>query len=146
LEAFTARPTHEIAPGGWSGREAAGPGDVPLALARGAADDPKLADKLGVRTLDDRDAWLALFAAGAFGVGERRLWIFEPDVPGPVRANVAIDMARVQPWRALAVAPKPPRRGLATRIRGRLQREARVGLEVARIRVARLRGRRVSAS
>lgn len=139
LATFAARTAAELAPAGWRGREAHGPGDVPLELAARAGRDEDLSGMLGVRTIDDRERWLALFAAGAFGVASRRLWIFEPERPGPMRLDVALDPARVQPWRARATPPLPPRRSLVTRLQGRLQRETRVALELARIRTAGVR-------
>ncbi len=138
LEAFGSRTAGELAPDGWSGREAPGPGDVPLALADIAAADRAIGEQLGVRTLDDREHWLALFAAGAFGEGRRRLWIWEPHEPGPVPDAVRYDPARVQPVRPAVVPPRPPRRSFAERVRGRLRREARIAAEVVRIRALRL--------
>lgn len=139
LATFGGQTAHDLAPPGWQGHEANGPGDVPVELAAHAASDPALAAKLGVRTLDDRERWLELFAAGTFGVASRRLWIFEPDQPAPLRTGVAIDLARVQPWQAVATPPRPPHRSLVTRLRGRLQRETRVAVETARLRTAGLR-------
>jgi hypothetical protein len=138
LEAFGSRTAAELAPAGWTGREAPGPGDVPLALAAAAAGDPALDEKLGVRTIEDRERWLALFAAGAFGPGERRLWIWERDEPLPMPEAVRYDAARLQPVRPVAVPPRPPRRSLAERIRGRARRELRIAGEVLRIRALRL--------
>ena len=141
LDAFDSRSAAELAPAGWSGREAPGPGDVPLALAAAGHADAALRERLGVRTLDDRERWLALFAAGAFGPGELRLWIWERDEPLPLPDAVRHD-ARLRPLRLEAVAPRPPRRRLATRVRGRVRRELRVAAELARIR--RLRAGRPS--
>jgi hypothetical protein len=138
LESFAARTAAELAPPGWTGREACGPGDVPLALAAAAANDPALADKLGVRTLDDRERWLALFAEGAFGVGRQRMWVWEPVEPRPVPPAVRIDRTRVALWRPVAEAPKAPRRTFGERVRSRAERELRYAGEALRLRVGRL--------
>jgi len=138
LEAFGSRTAAELAPAGWSGREASGPGDVPLALAAAAAGDVSLESKLGVRTIEDREHWLTLFAAGAFGVGERRLWIWERIEPVDVPDEVRYDAARVRRWDPVAVPPRPPHRSLATRVRERARRDGRILGETVRIRVARL--------
>jgi hypothetical protein len=109
LEAFGARTAAELAPAGWTGREAPGPGDLPLALAHAADSDAALAAQLGPAALGDRERWLELFARGAFGVGERRLWIWRRDEPLPSPERVLLDPALVQPWRPKA-APAPPAR------------------------------------
>jgi Glycosyl transferase family 2 len=140
LEAFDARSAAELAPPGWKGREAAGPGDVSLALAESAGSNG-LAERLGVSTVEDRERWLTLFAAGAFGAGRRRLWIWErldDRTAPPVPETVRYDHARVSPWQPLAVPPTPPHRSLGTRLRERAARELRLAAEVARIRAARL--------
>jgi hypothetical protein len=142
LDAFEARTAADLAPPGWHGREAAGPGDVSLALAESASQNG-LAEHLGVSTVEDREQWLALFAAGAFGAGRRRLWIWEPvddDAAPPLPASVQCDPARVTPWRPLAVPPRPPHRTILARLRGRAGREARLLAEIVRIRAARLTG------
>jgi Glycosyl transferase family 2 len=138
LDAFGSRTAAELAPPGWIGREASGPGDVPLALAAAAAVDPRLEEKLGVRTIEDREHWLALFAAGAFGIGERRLWIWERIEPLPIPDAVRYDPERLRPIVPVAVPPRPPRRSLPERVRGRARRELRVATEVMRIRALRL--------
>ncbi len=135
------RPPPSSRPPGWTGREAPGPGDVPLALAAAGHADAALRERLGVRTIDDRERWLSLFAAGAFGPGEQRLWIFERDEPLPVPDAVRYDPSTLRRIELQAVAPSPatphPRRAGARR---RARRELRVARELARIRVARARG------
>ena len=128
----------ELAPNGWTGREAAGPGDVATALAANAAERSDLAPLLAAGTLDDRERWLEFFAAGAFGPGHRRLWIFERDAPLPVPA-VAVT-GGLALWEPIATIPTAPKRSPAERLRGRAGREWAVISEVARLRVARLRG------
>jgi hypothetical protein len=110
LGSFDARTAAELAPSGWTGAEAPGPGDVPLALARAADADRELAGGLGAGALEDRERWLRLFAQGAFGVGARRLWIWRRDAPAPAPEVVRADPAMVQPWRAGLAAPPPARR------------------------------------
>ncbi len=140
-----ARAAGELAPDGRTGREAVGPGDVSLALAAHAESDPAIAQQVGVRTLDDRERWLALFAAGAFGASERRLWIFERETPRPLPERVTVDPG-VPVWEPVVSVPTAPKRSFATRLRGRARREARVAGETLRIRIARLRGRRTRST
>jgi GT2 family glycosyltransferase len=124
ISTFGGRFADDLAPAGWTGRELPGPAAVPLALAEAADGDTALHEHLGYRTLDERDQWLALFAAGAFGNGARRLWVWQRDVPLPMPEAVRLDDAlRRQRWqgRPPEVA-QPPRRTLATRVRGRLER------------------------
>ncbi len=140
LESLRSRTARELAPAGWTGHEAHGPGDVPLALATAASADAAMQANLGPRTIDDRERWLALFAAGAFGVGRRRLWIWTPrEAPPECRDAVRWSASRVQPWQRVAVPPKPPHRTLVVRLRGRARRELAVAAEIVRIRAARLR-------
>ena len=140
LESLGSRTAGELAPAGWTGYEAPGPGDVGLELAAAATADPAMQSKLGPRTIDDRERWLAMFAAGAFGVGTRRLWIWTPqEAPAECPDAVRWDPARVQPWQPVAVPPAPPHRTLVKRLRGRARREWAVASEVVRIRAARLR-------
>jgi hypothetical protein len=138
LDAFGSRTAGELAPDGWRGREAAGPSDVAVALAEISMTDERLSAQVGVRTLDDRERWLEMFAAGAFGAGQRRLWIWERETPGPMPEHVAVP-AGVTLWKPVAEAPKPPKRTLASKIRNRSRHYARVARETARIRAARLR-------
>ena len=134
LAAFGGRTAADLAPPGWRGREADGPGDVTVALARWATDDPQLAASVGVGTVEHRERWLSLFAAGAFGTAARRLWIWERTTPvGPAPEQVLHDPERVRPWMAVASAPAPPRRGLSERLRGRAERESRLLRERLRI-------------
>jgi hypothetical protein len=98
LEAFGGAPAAALAPAGWSGREAPGPGDVTSILARLGEEEPSLNGRLTASLVGDRERWLDVFAAAAFGAGERRLWIFESDEPGRTPARVAYDSERVHPW------------------------------------------------
>jgi GT2 family glycosyltransferase len=124
ISTFGGRLAADIAPEGWTGRELPGPATVPLALAAAADSDAALQEHLGYRTLDDRENWLSLFAAGAFGDGARRLWVWKRRAPMPMPEAVRLDdTLRRQRWhgRPPAVA-QPPRRTLAHRVRGRLER------------------------
>ena len=124
LTAFGGRLPVELAPAGWTGTEAAGPAEVPLALAHAADEDPELADRLGYRTLEERDHWLAVFAAGAFGAGNRRLFIWRRSEPLAVPPAVIHDPATLPVWKgeAPSVAP-PPQLSFAGRVARRLRHE-----------------------
>jgi hypothetical protein len=124
LSAFGGSLPADLAPAGWTGDETAGPADVPLALAAAADADPALADRLGYRTLEEREHWLALFAAGAFGDGNRRLFVWRRDEPLEIPPAVVHDPATLPVWRGQApeVAP-PPKMTLAGRVQRRLRRE-----------------------
>ncbi|HEU0023998.1 MAG TPA: glycosyltransferase [Thermoleophilaceae bacterium] len=129
LEAFEAHTASELAPPGWTGRESAGPGDVPLALAEAADADRRIAGRLGPAALENRERWLRLFAEGAFGAGERRLWIWRRDEPAPAPPRVRFDPELVRPWRAVpAPAPPAPRKTSLRRLweRADLVERARV--------------------
>jgi hypothetical protein len=115
LDAFDARTASELTPSGWTGREASGPGDVPVALARAADSDRRLAGRLGPAALEDRERWLRLFAEGAFGAGARRLWIWRRDDPAPAPQSVQFRRDLVQPWRPLPTPPPAARRKRALR-------------------------------
>jgi hypothetical protein len=136
LDAFDARTAAELAPEGWTGSEAPGPGDIPLSLARAVEGDAAV----GPAVLQDRERWLALFAQGAFGTGHRRLWIWRRDEPAVAPERVRFDPARVQPWQAVAApAPAPKRVGPLLRFwrRADIVERARVHAAVRRRAVAR---------
>ena len=129
----------ELAPAGWAGHEAPGPGDLTMALARAAAADPEFRRLVGVSTIDDRERWLELFATGALGADGRRLWVWKPDPAPAIAAPAAVgfDPDRVQPWVPVSVTPPRPERSLGKRARERARRDARVAMEHLRIRSAR---------
>jgi hypothetical protein len=108
LDAFDGHTAADLAPAGWTGSEAPGPGDIPLSLARAADADTTLGDRLGPAALQDREQWLALFAHGAFGSGHRRLWIWRRDEPAPAPERVQFDPAAVRPWEPVAPAMPAP--------------------------------------
>ena len=112
----------------------AGPGDIPLRLASSVD-----AAELDMKTLDDRERWLDLFARAAFGSSERRLWVWTPAEPRPLPDEVGVDPARVTTWEP--VAPPPPRmlRPKHERVLDRARQGRRVAAEVVRIRARRLR-------
>ena len=135
LDAFDALTAAELAPVGWTGTEAAGPGDIPLSLAAAADANPNLAGRLGPAALQDRERWLALFAQAAFGSAHRRLWIWRPEQQAPAPERVVYDPEVVQPWRPEAAGmPAPPRVGPLTRLwkRADLRERARVHVAVRR--------------
>jgi hypothetical protein len=99
LATFDARVAAELAPKGWTGHETRGIGDLPLALARAAQADESLTKRLEGSVADDRERWLELFAAGAFGEGELRLWVWERDEPVAGPERVTFDPERVSRWR-----------------------------------------------
>jgi hypothetical protein len=108
LDAFDARTAQELAPPGWTGEEAHGPGDVTVALAACAEREAEIAARLGPATLEDREAWLRFFSAGAFGSGRRRLWVWRPEEAVALPRRVHLDASRARPWRPVpAPAPEP---------------------------------------
>lgn len=140
LETFEGRTAAEVAPEGWSGREGAAIGDLPLALARAAGADPSLEGKFESSTLDDREQWLELFAAGTFGAGTLRLWIWERKAPGGQPDRVLFDPARVRPWRPESMsAPEVRRRGRLERAWRRLDLRDRADVWRGTARVRRRR-------
>jgi hypothetical protein len=124
LTAFHGHLAADLAPEGWTGREAPGPAEVPLALAAAADADPQLADRLGYRTLEERDHWIAVFAAGAFGAGNRRLWIWRRSEPLAVPPAVVHDPTVLPVWHGEAPAvAAAPRMSFAGRVQRRVRRE-----------------------
>jgi hypothetical protein len=116
----------DLAPQGWSGREAAAIGDLPLALARAAGADASLEGKFESSTLDDREGWLELFAAGTVGTGTLRLWIWEREELRAQPERVVFDPGRVTPWRPESMsAPEVRKRGMVERVWRRLDLEDR---------------------
>jgi hypothetical protein len=134
LATFGGEPADALSPAGWTGREQPGPGELPLQFASSAD-----AAEFEKKTLDDRERWLELFALGAFGPGERRLWIWEPVEARPLPDEVRIDPARVTLWEPVAPPQERRLRPLHERVADRAKQAWRVAVEVARIRVARLR-------
>jgi hypothetical protein len=134
LATFGGEPADALSPEGWTGREQAGPGELPLQFASSAD-----AAEFEKKTLDDRERWLDLFALGAFGPGERRLWIWEPIEARPLPAEVQVDLSRVKLWEPVAPPQERRLRPLHERVLDRGKQAWRVAVEVARIRVARLR-------
>ena len=135
LDAFEGLTASDLAPAGWTGHERPGPGDVPLALAQSADDDPAIAGRLGPATLQDREQWLRLFAQGAFGSGSRRLWVWRPEQPAAAPDAVRLDPSRVQPWQPTAApVPAAPRPNALLRLwrRADIAERARVYAAVRR--------------
>jgi hypothetical protein len=134
LATFGGQPADALSPAGWTGREQAGPGELPLQFATSAD-----AAEFEKKTLDDRERWLELFALGAFGPSDRRLWIWEPIEPRPLPAEVRLDPSRVTLWEPVAPQQGRKLRPKHERIADKARQAVRVATEVARIRTARLR-------
>ena len=134
LATFGGEPADALSPAGHRGREQAGPGELPLQFATTAD-----AAEFEKKTLDDRERWLELFALGAFGPSDRRLWVWEPVEPQPLPTEVRLDPSRVTLWQA--VAPEQGRilRPKRERIADKARQGVRVATELVRIRTARLR-------
>jgi len=134
LATFGGQPADALSPEGWRGREQPGPGDLPLQFASSVD-----AAEFEKKTLADRERWLELFARGAFGPGERRLWIWEPVEARPLPSEVKLDPARVTLWEPVAPPQERLLRPLRERVLDRARQAQRVAVEVARIRTRRLR-------
>jgi len=117
LATVEGRLADELAPAGWEAVERPGLGGVALELARSG-------DALPARerftTLEHRNEWLSLFAAGAFGSGPTRLFVFRREEPFPLPERVQLedDLDR---WRPEPSAPALRRTTLARRILDRLR-------------------------
>jgi hypothetical protein len=135
LETFGGRHARDLAPEGWRGREGHGPGDVVAALAAQGDAAGDLRAPLRVTTLEDRERWLSLFAAGAFGEGHLRLWVWEREEPGEAPEHVDFDPALVTPWSPppLDVA-QAPKLGPLGRLRKRADLADRTEVALARLR------------
>jgi hypothetical protein len=143
LETFLGRSAAELAPPGWTGCEAAATGDLPLALARAAQGDPELAKPLESSTADDRERWLELFAAGTFGDGALRLWIWERTAPTAMPERVVYDAGRVTAWQPPPMAaPAVRARGPLASLWDRADLAARAEVWLARLRRSRHRTNR----
>ena len=140
LESLGSRTAGELAPAGWTGYEAHGPGDVGLELAAAAYHRPRDAGQ--ARPAHDRRPRTLARDVRCRRVRRRRPQAVDLDAaeaPAACPEAVRWDPARVQPWRPVAVPPAPPHRALVTRLRGRARRELAVASEVVRIRAARVR-------
>lgn len=132
LTSFGGRSAAQLAPPGWSGREVAGVGVVPLELARSGDELPLMATHHRYTTLEDRERWLSLFARAAIPPEtDERLFVFEAEraAPSPARVKVTDTLVR---WRPPPLpAPPPPswrwrlRHALATRAPSSLRRVVR---------------------
>lgn len=121
LEVFAGRGADELAPPGWRGRETSAIADVLERLALLGDADPGLATAAAWETLEDRERWIDLFAAGAFGVGRRRLWVWEREAAVADTANAGVEAAQELRWRPPPTAPSPSRPPLRDRARLRAQ-------------------------
>lgn len=135
LETFPGRTATDLAPEGWTGREAPATGDIPLALARAAGEDPALAKRLEGSTAGDRERWLSLFAGATIGKGALRLWVWKREVATGGPDRVTYDPARVQVWRREQMAaPAIRRRGPLGRLWNRLDLADRSEVWLGRLR------------
>jgi Glycosyl transferase family 2 len=96
LEAVGGAGADELAPEGWSGVERPAIGSLPLELARAGDALQLMAGSHRYTTLEDRERWLELFAAGVFGEAERRLFVLRRDAPAPERV---VGAERLPRWR-----------------------------------------------
>jgi hypothetical protein len=142
LDTFEGRLAADVAPSGWTGREAPATGDLALAMARAAQGDPALSAQLEGSVADDRERWLELFAAGTFGRGTLRLWIWERATGAPAPDHVAYDADRIARWLpGTLTRPAVRRRGPVARLRARADLAARTGVWRGRLRRAKTRRR-----
>ena len=114
LQTFGGRTAADVAPAGWHGVEAPVTGLLPMELARRGDELPSLEGHLRYTTLENRDDWLALFAAAAIPPEtEDRLFVFIADNPSPGSEQVTLPPGLV-PWeppsRPLPTPPPPSRR------------------------------------
>lgn len=76
----------DLAPAGWSGFERPAARELVLELACAGDSLPRMRGHERFDTIERRERWLELFAAGAFGPTARRLFVFVADEPGDARA------------------------------------------------------------
>jgi glycosyl transferase family 2 len=143
LEAFGGQSAVTLAPEGWTAREAAGPNDILLAMAAWADSDDALADELRASLLDHSEHWRALFSAGAFSLGERRLWIWTRENAGAAPSTVDFDPSRVTRWTPEPLAVPALHKSFPKRVAERvaLRGRSRVLAGLARQRVADVKNR-----
>lgn len=150
LHAVEGRLAEELAAPGWHGVECRAVGELAMALAREGDASASLADRLAPTTLEHREGWLALFAAGAFGLAEKRMFVFDTGERRTVPPVVRHDPAAVTSWRPekppldaarehrrretiqRAVSPRRRPRRLRRRVRAGVSRGARAVLHRAR--------------
>jgi hypothetical protein len=120
LPAVAGRMASELAPDGWVGQEHRGVGKHVLEWADASDRRAEIAAELGLSGIQDRDGWLALFAAGTFGETHRRLFAFFPEAPEDPPDSVRVDAQRVERWRPPPPDPRPSeeRRGAVRRALG----------------------------
>jgi len=102
LETVGGRMADELAPQGWSAVERPAAGSIVRELARLGDELPALGSTERFTAVQHRDKWLSLFAAGAFGDGPLRAFVFRrrDALPVPDRVRGQDDLPR---WR-----PQPP--------------------------------------
>jgi hypothetical protein len=111
----------ELAAPGWAATERPGVDEIALELARLGDELPALAAAERFTTLEHRDEWIELFAAGAFGHRGTRLFVFTRTGAAsiPERVQHAADLQR---WRPEPRAAPTRSRPLVQRVAGRLRR------------------------
>jgi Glycosyl transferase family 2 len=100
LTSFPGGTAADLAPPGWTGREAPGPNDLVARLAAAGDENPDLAARLRASVLEEPERWHEVFGAAAFGPSERRLWIWERAAPS-VPERVEYDPERLERWQPL---------------------------------------------
>ncbi|HEV3229133.1 MAG TPA: glycosyltransferase [Solirubrobacteraceae bacterium] len=114
LKTVSGRAAGELARPGWRGDECRGAGTLALALADEGDRSPEMQERLGLSTIQEREGWLALFAAGAWGSSHARLFRFTAEVPRSAPSSVRYASDRLDRWRPPApdvVNAKARRRG-----------------------------------
>jgi hypothetical protein len=103
LGVFDGRAAAEIAPAGWTGIERPGVRPLTLELARRGDRLEAMRTHERYTTLEHRDRWLALFAAGSFGTTELRLFVLCRTERGEVPPSIPLAEPALRRWR-------PPKR------------------------------------
>jgi hypothetical protein len=122
LETVGGRMAHELAAEGWDGSERPALGPIVAELARRGDEVPALASEERFTTLQDRDAWLSFFEAGAFGSGSARVFVFRRTDPLPVPERVQHD-DELPRWHP---EPRPPASARASLPRRAMRRAKRL--------------------
>jgi glycosyl transferase family 2 len=111
LSTFGGRAAAELAPAGWTGREVAGVGHLPLELARRGDELPSMTTHLRYTTLEHREGWLSLFGAATIPPEtDERLFVFTADHAAAVPDRVVIgqELVRWEPPPRPVPRPQPP--------------------------------------
>ena len=120
LETIGGRMADELAPGGWRGFERPAVDSIVREVVRLGDELAALRSTERFTTIQHRDEWLSFFAAGAFGSGPLRAFVFRREAPLPVPDAVR-GGEELPRWRP-PPRPEAPPRSLFTRV---LRRGAR---------------------